>query len=174
MKKYQNIIGIDPDCDKSGVAFLEKITKKLEISNLTFPKLLDYMQFIKKEHDETGQTVVFVVEAGYLNRSNWHVKGNNTRVATTIGSHTGRNHEVARKIIEMVKHYDLEVIEARPLKKCWKGKDGKISHEELSYFTAISGRTNQEGRDAALIAWNYAGLPIRVKPIIKGSFFKKK
>lgn len=44
-------------------------------------------------------------------------------------------------------------------------KDGKITHEELAYFTGIMGRTNTEMRDAALLAWNHAGLPIRVKPI---------
>lgn len=174
MKKYQNIIGIDPDCDKSGVAFLETSSKKLELSNLTFPLLLDYIKHVKEQHDESGQTVVFVVEAGYLNKSNWHVKGNNTRVATMIGSHTGRNHEVARKIIEMIKHYGLEVIEARPLKKCWKGSNGKITHDELAYFTGIYGRTNQESRDSALMAWNYAGFSMRVKPVVMGDFFKNK
>jgi hypothetical protein len=175
MKKYNNIIGIDPDCEKSGVAFLETTTKKLEISNLTFPQLLDYMQFVKKQHDETGQSVVFIVEAGYLNKSNWHVNsGDNRRVATAKGNSTGRNHEVARKIIEMAKHYGLDVIETRPLKKMWKGPDGKITHDELSFFTAISRRTNQEGRDGALLAWNFAGFPMRVRPVTMGSFFNKK
>lgn len=175
MAKHQNIIGIDPDCDKSGVAFLETSTKKLELSNLTFAQLLDYMQFVKKQHLETGETVLFVVEAGYLNKSNWHVKGNdNSRVASFKGNSTGRNHEVARKIIEMAKHYGLEVIEARPLKKCWRGPEGKITHDELAYFTGISGRTNQETRDSALLAWNYAGFSMRVKPVVMGTFFKKK
>lgn len=175
MIKYQNIIGVDPDTDKSGVAFLETSTKKIEISNLTFPKLLDYMQFVKKQSDESGQSVIFIIEAGYLNKSNWHVNGkDNKRVATAKGNSTGRNHEVARKIIEMATHYGLEVIPAKPLKKCWKGPDGKITHDELAYFTGISGRTNQESRDSCLLAWSFAGFPMRVKPMIKGSFFKAK
>ena len=56
-----------------------------------------------------------------------------------------------------------EVIEQAPLRKCWKGRDGKITQIELNYFTGITGRTNQEARDAALIAWNFAGFPIRIK-----------
>ena len=42
----------------------------------------------------------------------------------------------------------------------WKGKDGKITHDELAAFTGIMGRTNQEGRDAALLAWTWAGFPL--------------
>lgn len=164
MKKYNNIIGVDPDCEKSGVCRLEISTKKLELLSLTFPQLLDYMQFIKKQHLETGKSILFIVEAGYLNKSNWHVKGSdNKRIATAKGNSTGRNHEVARKIIEMAKHYGLEVLEVKPLKKVWKGPDGKITHDELAYFTGISGRTNQETRDSALLAWNYAGFQMSIK-----------
>jgi hypothetical protein len=45
----------------------------------------------------------------------------------------------------------------------WRGKDRKITQEELA---AIVGqelpRTNQEGRDAALLAWVMAGLPLKL------------
>ena len=43
----------------------------------------------------------------------------------------------------------------------WNSKDGKITHEELAKFTGITQRTNQEGRDAALLAWTFAGLPVK-------------
>ncbi|WGU68242.1 hypothetical protein QIU18_00410 [Capnocytophaga canimorsus] len=62
----------------------------------------------------------------------------------------------------MCKHYGLEVQEIRPLKKMWKGKDGKITHEELASFTGITGKTNQDMRDSALISWCFANLPIRI------------
>lgn len=162
-KKYDNIIAIDPDVDKSGVAFLERSTKKMELSTLPFPDLLDYLQFAKKVSVESGQTVVVLVEAGWLIKSNWHLKqGESKRVSSAKGNAAGRNHETGRKIVEMAKHYDLDVEEVYPLKKSWKGKDGKITHEELAYFTGVMGRTNQESRDAALIAWNYAGFPIKI------------
>lgn len=63
----------------------------------------------------------------------------------------------------MCKHYRIEVLPHFPLKKHWKGKEGKITHEELAYFTGIKKRTNQDARDAALLAWNFAGFPIRMK-----------
>lgn len=164
--KHQNIIGVDPDVTKSGVAFLEVKSTKMEATSLSFPDLLDYLQFVKKKRDETGETVVVVVEASWLISHHWQTKaGDNRRVVAAKGNSAGRNHEVGRKIVEMCEHYGLEVIEQRPLKKCWKGRDGKITAEELRYFTGLEDRTNQEARDAALLAWSQAGLPIRVKAV---------
>lgn len=162
--KYDNIIAIDPDVEKSGVAYLIRNTKRLSLHSLSFPLLLDYLQGAKRELDKRNESLIVVIEAGWLIQSNWHLKRNdNKHVASAKGNSAGRNHETGRKIVEMCKHYGIEVLPILPLKKCWKGKDGKITQEELAYFTGITGRTNQDARDAALIAWNYAGLPIRVK-----------
>lgn len=167
MTKHQNIIGVDPDVEKSGVAFLNRKSKTLEVVSLSFPELLDYLQHVKNKSDENKESVVVVVEASWLISHHWHSKkGDNQRVTARKGNSAGRNHEVGRKIVEMCEHYGLEVIEQRPLRKCWKGRDGKITHEELEYFTGLGGRTNQEMRDAVLLAWNHAGLPIRVKPLV--------
>lgn len=107
--------------------------------------------------------LVVVVEAGYMNKGNWHLNPKDTKAAAAAkGNHAGRNHETARKIVEMCKHWQMEVKEVKPLEKCWKGKDRKITHEELARFTGVMGRTNQEGRDAALLAWVYAGFSIRL------------
>jgi len=65
----------------------------------------------------------------------------------------------------MARHIGLNVEEIKPLRKYWKGKDGKITPQELQSFTGFKGRSNQDGRDAALIAWVYAGLPIRISHI---------
>ncbi|GHT02085.1 hypothetical protein AGMMS49525_04910 [Bacteroidia bacterium] len=162
MKKHDTIIAIDPDVEKSGVAELIPQHRLLEVTNLTFPQLLDYLQARKKMSDTAHTSLVVVVEAGWLNKSNWHTSQNKATSAK-VGNNTGRNHEVGRKIVEMCKHYGLEVVEQHPLRKCWKGKDGKITHDELAYFTGLIDRTNQDARDAALLAWNYAELPIKMK-----------
>ena len=39
----------------------------------------------------------------------------------------------------------------------------KITADELQQITGLIGRTNQESRDAVLLAWCYANLPIRLK-----------
>ena len=167
--KYDRIIAIDPDVDRSGVAELEVKTRKLEVSTLAFPALMDYLQFMKSRTELDNETLCVVVEAGWMNASNWHT-GNvrSISAAAKTGQNTGRNHETARKIAEMSIHYGLTTEEVKPLKKCWRGTGGKITHEELEYITGkLDRRTNQEGRDAALLAWWYAGLPIKANNIFK-------
>lgn len=164
MRKYDNIIAIDPDVTRSGVAFLKPSTKQLEVSNLTFPQVIDYIQRAKKVRDEAGETLIVVIEASWLIQSNWHLQQwERKQRAASKGYDVGRNHETGKKIVEMCRHLGIEVLEHYPLRKCWKGKDGKITHEELVSFTGLMGRTNQDARDAALLAWTFANLPIRVK-----------
>ena len=69
--KYDNIIAIDPDKEKSGVAFLKPKTRQLEVSNLTFPMLLDYLQHAKKVQGETMESLIVVVEAGKNRKGRW-------------------------------------------------------------------------------------------------------
>ena len=160
--KYDNIIAIDPDKEKSGVAHLKPKTRQLEVSNLTFPLLLDYLQHAKEEQGKSQESLIVVVEAGWMvKKSNFHdAQGHR---AEKIAKDVGANHETGRKIAEMCRHYGIEVLEHAPLRKCWKGKDGKITAEELQQITGLMGRTNQDARDAALLAWCFANLPIRLK-----------
>lgn len=133
---------------------------------------MGYFRFLKSILE--SNKVVVVIEAGWMNSSNWHLgRYDSKSVAAAKGNSVGRNHETARKIAEMARvYYGLEVVEIRPLKKCWSGKDGKITQEEISQFIPdFPKRSNQEERDAMLIAWNYAGFPIRIKPI-KSTFLK--
>ena len=70
---YDNIIAIDPDVAKSGVAHLHTSTRELEVTNLDFGTLLDYLQHAKSEHIKANDKLVVVVEAGWLIKSNWHL-----------------------------------------------------------------------------------------------------
>ena len=167
--KVDVVIGIDPDVEKSGCAYLEVATRKLEISTLTFPELLDFLRYIKRQSEVTQKNVRVIIEAGWMNKAHWHLSPKDTKqTAAAKGNSAGRNHEVGRKIAEMCDHWQIpyELIKPLALKvggvNLWQGKDGKITQEELAAFTGIMGRTNQEGRDAALIVWNWAGLPVKV------------
>lgn len=167
--KVDVVIGIDPDVKKSGCAFLEVATRKLEISTLSFPDLLDYLRYVQRQAEVAHKNFRVIIEAGWLNKAHWHLTPKDTKqVAAAKGNAAGRNHEIGRKIVEICEHWQIphELIKPLALKvggvNLWKGKDGKITQEELASFTGIMGRTNQEGRDAALIAWNWAGLPIKV------------
>jgi hypothetical protein len=162
--KTTRIIAIDPDVAKSGVAFLDPTDRKLEITALTFPQLIDYLLFAKKKSEEHNDPFMVIVEAGWLNHSNWHTnKHDNVRTASMKGAAVGRNHEIGRKIIEICEYHKIDVLPVRPLRKIWKGTNGKITQDELEQITGITGKTNQDGRDAALLAWVFAELPIKIK-----------
>jgi hypothetical protein len=162
MKKYDRIVGIDPDVDKSGVAELKTDNRYLNVASLIFPQLIDYLIDLKSFVKERDESVIVVVEAGWLNTiSNYHTAAG--RRGQRIAKNVGANHQVGKIIVEMCERHDIPVEIVKPLKKMWKGKNGKITHEELAAFTGLFGMTNQEGRDAALIAWTYAGLPIKLK-----------
>ena len=152
------ILAIDPDVERSGVAFLDHETKRTDVQGLSFPMLMDYL--ISNKHHKQFFTVV--VEAGWLNKSNWHLNYKDSKqLIAAKGNSVGRNHETGRKIIEMAKHYGYKVVEIKPMKTIWKA--GKISHEEISRFIPdFPKRSNQDVRDAALIAWIFAGFSIKI------------
>lgn len=169
MERYDRIIAIDPDVDKSGVAEFNLYSKKMEATTLCFPDLTDYLRHVRQNFAGKGEKVAVIVEAGWMNATNWHTgRVRSIAAAAKTGQNTGRNHETARKIAEMSRHYGLETIEVKPLRKCWKGRDGKITHDELngmleaSGITPMAGRTNQEMRDAVLLAVFHSGIPVRM------------
>lgn len=161
------IIGIDPDVDRSGVARLDlgDTASSLALQSLYFGDLLHYLLRTRDEAAKGGTGCTIVVEAGWMNKGNWHVKWHDTnRLACAKGYNVGRNHEAGRKIVELASALGFRVVEQRPLRKLWAGKDGKITARELATFTGYSERSTQDARDAALLAWAFAGLPIAVPP----------
>lgn len=166
MKKHDFILAIDPDCEKSGVALLGTQQKLVLADTMTFPKLIDHITNLSKDFESGQKSFVVVVEAGWLISTNWHLNYRDShRVASAKGLSIGRNQETGKKIIEMCEHLGVEVKEIRPLKKFWKGPDNKITHDEIVQFIpGLPNRTNQEIRDAALLAWYFAGFAVRVAP----------
>lgn len=167
--KADIIIGIDPDVSRSGVAQLDVAGRGVELFSLPFPELIEYLRRMGDCGMRTGRRIVVVVEASWKISANWHTtRGDNARMAARKGKDSGRCHEVGRKIVECAVFYGLQIVEQLPLKKIWNGKDGKITHAEMAQFMRIPGRSNQEERDAALLAWNEAGFPIRLARPLKG------
>lgn len=167
---YPYYIGIDPDVEKSGFALLEKATGKLELESLTFPQLMNRLVKVKAE----GKTAQVIVEAGWLNQGNWHIRyTDNKGQAAKKGYQVGRNHETGMKIIEVAKFFGFDVVEKKPLRKIWRGKDGKITAEELASFTGYTKKSNQDARDSALLAWNASGLPYTAQDVLRKYGLKK-
>lgn len=144
------LIGIDPDVDKSGVATLLGTT--LNMYNFTFPVLIETISNWNKFHD-----IHVVIEAGWLNKSNWHLPKPQTQyeksqiskylnIAAKIGEKTGRNHETGRKIVEMCEYHEIPFELVRPT-------EAKVDADLFKLITKHKGRTNQEQRDAAMLIW---------------------
>jgi hypothetical protein len=164
IRKVECIIGIDPDCEKSGLAVYLPATNKMLTCCLPFCDLIDQVLGWVENYDTT-----VVVEAGWKNKSNWHLDNCNKRQAAAIGNAVGRNHETGRKIIELRRHYGVDVYEQQPYVKTWRGKDRKITHEEIIQLLDNNGveyffkRTNPEVRDAILLALLQANKPLTIK-----------
>lgn len=142
------LIGIDPDVDKSGMA----VKDSLGISLHTL-KFFDLYEFLLRNRDKVTKVRI---EASWLIKHNWNKKAKGTAaINARIGNDAGRNHEVGRKIVEMCQHLLIPYQEVEPLKKHWKGPDGKITHDELSRMAKLPARTNQEQRDACLLIIGY-------------------
>lgn len=165
MKQPEIIIGIDPDVDQSGVAVLTCNIKEIRVGRKRLPELISLLKEMKDGARAKGNGMLVVVEASWLISHNWHANhGRSAAAVAKTGYNVGRNHQVGIMIAEFCRAMDIEVKEQMPLKKMWKGANGKITHEELSWFIpGLPKQTNNEERDAALLAWNEANFPIKVK-----------
>lgn len=167
--KYDFIVGIDPDVDKSGFALLDVATRSImAVEAFDFAHIaIEELPIISQKVKESGKNIVVVVEAAWMIHGNWHLtERGRKQYAAATGYKVGCNHQVGKLIVEMCKAYEIPVVEHIPLRKCWSGKDRKITHEELIQFCPVDkNRTNQEMRDAALLAWSFADFPIRLKPL---------
>ncbi len=137
-------IGIDPDIEKSG--FCEYYSKScFELKNLSFFKLFDELNYLK---DCENLKIEVFIEAGWLNKSNWHkVNNGSAAINANIGLRTGANHEAGRKIVEMCEYLGLKNYLIKPTKS-------KVDAETFKAITKYQGRTNQEQRDSAMLVWN--------------------
>ena len=167
-QKYDAIIGIDPDCDKSGVALVYWENHEpvlLTVASYSFPEVLDWLSAMNNTY--LGKILV-CIEGGWLNQGNWHLKryhGMSLAKAAAMGRNVGMNHQTGILLSQLCGAMGVQYRIVKSLSKVWHGPDGKITTEELEYFTGWHGRCNQDARDAALLAWTYAGLPVKVKPI---------
>lgn len=136
-------IGIDPDVEKSGVAIWYKQQKKLELYNKTFFRLFDLLKFLQSQNFD----IFMVIEAGWLNKSNWHaIKDKSHGFNSKIGERVGANFETGKKIVEMAKYLDIKHSLIKP-------KSKKTDSETFNKITGYKLRTNQEQRDAAMLVF---------------------
>lgn len=161
---YTHIVGIDPDSKASGVATLDLEKRELLLSTQPFYSLTDMLQDIKVLK---GRKTLVVIENAYSTSHNWHYSPNDTR--GTIAK-KGYSVGLCAQTYHLLKSYlqmnGIDFIEQLPLTKIWRGGGGKITHEELvghckrnrvTLHPSSEKRSNQEERDAALLALHHIG-----------------
>lgn len=72
--KYDIIVGIDPDVDKSGYAVLKCDERKVTtLDALNFFQLQSYLTDLADRAQNLEMSMVVVVEASWKIQANWHV-----------------------------------------------------------------------------------------------------
>lgn len=137
-------IGIDPDTQKSGVCIWNEKTKSIDyLACLNFFDLFDLLRH------QNPNYLKIVIEAGWLNKSNWHGKASGSSALNTkIGERTGANFEVGKKIVEMCEYLKLNATLVKPIKT-------KKKADEFKRLTGYQKRTNQEMRDACMLVYGF-------------------
>lgn len=112
-------LGIDPDNKKSGVALWNTVSRRYEFLKLmTFVELIEYLKiqhkYLYKVH----------LEAGWLNKSNWHLDEKDTLYSAAKKGHdVGLNHQVGILIEEFLRHYEVKYRLIKPTTQKWTEKE---------------------------------------------------
>ncbi len=148
------IIGIDPDTSKSGVGVMQTFDasnakKIIDLKNLDYFELFDYLTDISSMHDNN---VLVVVEKGEDNKhlfnaeATYHKTNGNAKqkrfAAFQTAAKTGKNFQVSDMIIQFCKRNKIKYETYVPKIPKWNHKFVK------ALFNLKQKTTNQEQRDA--------------------------
>lgn len=171
---YTHIIGIDPDSKASGCAILDLATRELTLSTQPFFLLTELLDDFRTAEMMLKRKTLVVLENAYGTTHNWHYSPKDTRgTIAKKGYSIGLCAQTYNLLLSYTMQKGLDYIEQPPLVKLWRGTDRKITHEELVAYckrnritlhAANMSRSNQEERDAALLAIHHIAIRPAVFP----------
>ena len=170
------LVGIDPDTKASGWAVIDLSDRTVHLETLPFMDILALLTEWRREVDDhyldESYSYRFVVEDIWTVAHNWHVSArDNRQTISKKGYHIGRCSMVGQLIYEAIGAHFFPRIAQPPLRKVWRGADGKITHPELLELCekldlilppSKLKQTNQEERDALLLALHHIATPIKL------------
>lgn len=170
------LVGIDPDTKASGWACIDLSDRTVHLETLPFMDILSLLTEWRREVDDhyldEAYSYRFVVEDIWRVAHNWHVSPrDNRQTISKKGYHIGRCSMVGQLIYEAIGAHFFPRIAQPPLRKVWRGADGKITHSELLELCekhdlilppSKQKQTNQEERDALLLALHHIATPIKL------------
>ena len=141
------VIGIDPDLEKSGVATV--IDGKLTtLDTMGFFELTDFIL----EHKHVAH---FIVEDVEHSKATYHRPGKGRAEMLKIAQNVGQVKAIGRLLGVFLNGCDAQFTLIKPLKG--RVKKAKKDAEFFNKITGWAGRSNQDKRDAALLALSYTG-----------------
>lgn len=137
---FHRVVGIDPDIDLNGFAFIEDNVNAT--ARLSFWDLYDHLKNYKKSQ-------LVYLEAGWLNKSIWqdHPK-QSISVRKKIAKNVGENHGVGKMIEQMLIYLKIPYVLIQPkrskttpqqFKKLTGFEFKKSQQEEIDAFMLIIG-----------------------------------
>jgi hypothetical protein len=145
------IIGIDPDCVKSGLAVYEdgKLTGLL---NFTLAEYIEMLPLLAQE-----EAVIAIEDANLIGGMYRHNPRDSRALAAKKAQHVGAIKRQCSVMIELAEAYDVKVKAYKPRQGNWAGVTKTVNNKQgvalLKKHTGWSGRSNNETRSAAFFGW---------------------
>ena len=138
-------IGIDPDLVKSGLA----VVIKGEVIDLQSLSIVELITFINRSLNDISNEYIFAVENVEAKRATFARRGMNPAQMQKIAQNVGQVKAVARLIVEIITAYTGKppIMVPAGINRATK-KDAK----QFNVVTGWNGRSNEDTRDAAIIA----------------------
>lgn len=140
------VIGIDPDLVRSGVAVVDD-GEIAELLSLEFFTLVERFIMPLANNEE----VLFIVEDVEANKPVFDRPKENRKKMLKIAQNVGQCKAVGRLIIQALEHYGCNYKKVKPIRGDVKRK-AKEDAKYFNKFTGWTGGSNEDKRDAALLA----------------------
>lgn len=144
-------IGIDPDLVASGVALVNG-KRIIQLEKVPLPELLGWVYLAKEISD--GELLIRMEDPNLIKPTFPRAMKkaiNRQAVSNRISQNVGQVKAVATIIMQLLQHAGYQVTPVRPLQGAMK----HLAKRDAKYFnqlTGWTGRSNEDQRDAALIA----------------------
>ncbi|HBA34855.1 MAG TPA: hypothetical protein DCZ12_12040 [Gammaproteobacteria bacterium] len=138
------VIGIDPDLSKSGVGIVRD-GKLVDMLALNFPLLL---RMVSECLDSQPLIILEDVET---DSTTYHRAKTNHRQHARIAQNVGQVKGVKRVLVECLEDMGATVVQVKPMRGGVKGR-AKTDADFFNRITGWEGRTNEDKRDAAMLA----------------------
>ena len=157
-QKKSLLIGIDPDTEASGWAVVNLNDRTIHLDTMPFLSVLDQLNFFEtlcSLHEHRGEKECayrFVLEDIWSTAHNWHASPkDNHRVVAKKGYHLGRCAMVGELLRDAIqaKEFHSEILEV-------------CRRHNLTLPKSKLARTNQEERDALLLAIHHLATPTKL------------